>query len=60
MESKIKYFNGEKGCGCIEYKSNGEIVVFLFESSKAENTINKEIIKINFVQSNKGYIIKEN
>ena len=58
---KVKWFQDERGFGFIEYKENGEVVMYLFAESNGENLIvEEEHIELDFVQSKSGYIVKEN
>lgn len=61
MKVEMKWFQDERGFGFIGYKTNGEVVIYLFSSNKEESLImNEEVVKLNFVQSKSGYIVKEN
>lgn len=61
MKVEMKWFQDERGFGFIGYKTNGEVVIYLFSSSEEKNlTKTSEVVKINFVQSKSGYIVKEN
>lgn len=61
MNVEVKWFQDERGFGFVEYKNNGEVVVYLFAESNEENlTVEEEAIELDFVQSKSGYIVKEN
>ena len=61
MKNELKWFQDERGYGFIGYKANGEVVIYLVSSTKENSlTMNEEVIKLNFVQSKSGYIVKEN
>ena len=58
---KVKWFQDERGFGFIEYKENGEVIMYLFaESNEDKLSANEVPIEIDFIQSKSGYIVKEN
>lgn len=58
---KVKWFQDERGFGFIEYKSNGEVVMYLFTTNNDEYLMAKEeVVELDFVESKSGYIVKEN
>ena len=60
MESKVKWFNDEKGFGFIEYKDNQDI--FVHYSTIRENghktLVQGEIVEFELVKTDKGYKAK--
>ena len=60
MESKVKWFNDEKGFGFIEYKDNQDIFVhYSTIRDKGHKTlIQGEIVEFELVKTDKGYKAK--
>ena len=56
MNGRVKWFNGEKGYGYIEYKKNGDICIHCISLNNSKN----EVIKLNLIESANGYILKNN
>ena len=60
MESKVKWFNDEKGFGFIEYKDNQDIFVhYSTIRDKGHKTlVQGEIVEFELVKTDKGYKAK--
>lgn len=60
MESKVKWFNDEKGFGFIEYKDNQDIFVhYSTIREKGHKTlVQGEIVEFELVKTDKGYKAK--
>lgn len=62
MESKVKWFDDEKGFGFIEYKDNEDIFVHytaIRDNKKGHKSLVKgEIIEFELVKTDKGYKAK--
>lgn len=60
MESKVKWFEIEKGFGFIEFKDNQNIFIhFSSISDKSNNSLVKhEVVEFEIVKTKKGYKTK--
>lgn len=60
MESKVKWFNDEKGFGFIEYKDNQDIFVHYstIRESGHKTLVQGEIVEFELVKTDKGYKAK--